>query len=272
MNDSNNQDMDTSYKQSRIEIEMSNEKFKIGFEKDNTGLDFALNLQQDHVEINSLMSHILQRNGQIDNINSDILKDRHHIENLIIEIKNEEIKRSNEKKERVELIESNNTQMKLINETINLKHEINNSFIRLINAMREDNQTIINTIGETSKLTREQIAQASLSIRTGIVNASDQMSIALENQSSRIVQQLKKNSEEMIRQLTTIDNAIKESNRLKLLLLDKMQNIMNTLAELKVKVTNAEQTALRAIEMFQEYRFASSYNRRYWNGNRWIYY
>lgn len=259
LDNSNSQDMETSYKQSRMEIEMTNEEFKLGFEKDNTGLDFAVNLQQDAVEIQSILSLILDRNKQIDTINSNILKDRHHIDNLDMQIKNQEMKQANQKKEREQLQQTNDLQNKILQETINLKHEINQSFVRMINSMREDNQSIINTISETSSLTREQIAKASQSIQEGIIDTSRQMRSTIQTQSSAIIQQISKNAEEMRQQLIHINSLLQEGNRLKLLMLDKLKQIYDTIEQLNVRVVNAEQKADQAISIAQAYRYGRSW-------------
>jgi hypothetical protein len=247
----NSEDLETTYKQTRIEMEMNNQIHQINFERVNIGIAFTFNQQQYDTQIHSKDSLILKRNDQIQTLNNNLLINRHYIENLQMDISKKIIQHHDEKIMIATFEKTNKLQLALINESIELRNTMNESFVKMINAMREDTEALIKVIDETSSLTRQSIVDATTHMESAIIDTSHQMRKSIQEQSIIIQQTIRKNAEESRQELIKIHNVIQEGNRLKLLILDKIKEIYTNIGRLESDVRHAITTAENALSIVQ---------------------
>ena len=237
----NSYDLETSYKQTRIEMEMSNEIHQLNYQSDNMSMEFIFKEQQYETEIHTKQSLILQRNDQIQILNNLLLTNRHNIENLEFDI-SKKIIQHNDEKYMIDIYKkTNKLQIDLINESIELRKTINDSFVKMINAMREDTNALIQTIAQTSHWTRETIVESTNATMKAIDETSKQTQQTIQQQFTLLQQAIRKNAEELQQQLIRIHSVIQEGNRLKLLLHDKIKEIYSKIGTLERDLHLTEQ-------------------------------
>jgi hypothetical protein len=232
----NSRDLETSYKQTRIEMEMNNQIHQLNNQRVNQGIEYIFNQQQYETEIDIKQSLILKRNDQIQTLNNQLLMNRHYIENLEFDI-SKKIIQHNDEKYMIDIYKkTNKLQIDLINESIELRKTINDSFVKMINAMREDSEAIIKTIAQTSQLTRETIVESTNATTKALVETSEKTQKTIQQQSILFQQAIRKNAQELQQQLIKIHGVIQEGNRLKLLLHDKIKQIFAKIGTLETEL------------------------------------
>ena len=245
----NSLDTETSYKQSRIEIEITNELQSIMYQKAIKYTDSMINRQQLEAEIYSIEKLNTKRNSQIQTLQHSMLESRHYIEDYQADISAQEIKHRNEENMKAVMKQSNELQEMLIDESIKLRSAMNESFTNMINAMRDDNQKTIDLISQTAKLTRDTVHESFTQIQKDLVQTSQQMQRTIQEQSKNVQETMRKNAEESRKGLNKMNDLIQEGNQIRLKLHEKMKQILFDIAQTQANLLVTDKTANAAYQL-----------------------
>jgi len=187
INEWNNQALETTYKQSRTEIEMNNEIFQQEFQKTNIGINFEMIKQQYESQILSKTGQIIKRQTQISTLNQNRLINRQNLDNLRHDLLITELEHKDAQAIIAEHAQANLLQQQILDESIAFRSDLNKSFTHIIDTMKEQNQALIDAIATTFQKTSEVIQDASKATADAITQSgiAIQQTIQQEHQVMR---------------------------------------------------------------------------------------
>jgi hypothetical protein len=227
----NSTNLEIIYKQSRIQTEMENEMFNTDLHVQEFELTTDLIIQTYTSQIGSLSSQIIKRQTQRDIENQNRIQKRHFIENLKQEISNAEITHKNEEAKKEQLEQGNILQQHILNENIDLRNDLNHSFVKIIDVMKEQNEALITAIETTSKSTRDVITKTSEATAETIKSSGKSIEDAIHRETATVQDTIKQNTEKNIIKLNEVTRLIMEQNRQKEELNRKLDQILTRLQQ-----------------------------------------
>jgi hypothetical protein len=229
----NSENLETIYKQSRLQTEMENEIFDTDLHITDTGLNTHLIIQTYQSHIQSKSSQIIKRQTQRDIEQQNRAQRRHFIENLKQKILNAEIKHQNEEAEKEQLEQANILQQHILNENIDLRNDLNHSFVMIIDVMKEQNEALIATIKTTSKSTQDVITKTSKATADTIKTSGKSIEDTIHRETAAVQDTIRQNAERNIIKLNEITRLIMEQTRQKEELNRKLDQILANMHQMQ---------------------------------------
>ena len=211
----NSENLDIIYKQHRLRTEMENEIYDTGIHITNFGADTHLIIQTYETQKQTKASQIIQRQTQEQTQDQNRLEQRHDIENLEQDVLNTERIHKNEEATKEQLEQTNMLQQKILNENIGLRNDLNQSFVKIIDVMNEQNKALITAIETTSKSTQSVIDQTSKATADAITASGKSIQDAISRETATVQDTIKQNAQQNIAKLNEVARLLAELNRQK---------------------------------------------------------
>jgi hypothetical protein len=211
----NSENLDIIYKQHRLRTEMENEIYDTDLHITNIGADTHLIIQTYESQKQKKASQIIKRQTQLQTEDQNRLEQRHDIENLEQDVLNDERIHKNEEATKEQLEQTNRLQQKILNENIGLRNDLNQSFVKIIDVMNEQNNALITTIETTSKSTQSVIDQTSKATADTITASGKSIQDTIIRETAAVQETIKQNAQQNIAKLNEVSRLLVEQNRQK---------------------------------------------------------
>jgi len=211
----NSENLDIIYKQHRLRTEMENEIYDTDLHITNIGADTHLIIQTYESQKQKKASQIIKRQTQLQTEDQNRLEQRHDIENLEQDVLNAERIHKNEEATKEQLAQTNRLQQKILNENIGLRNDLNQSFVKIIDVMNEQNNALITTIETTSKTTQSVIDRTSKATADTITASGKSIQDTIIRETATVQETIKQNAQQNIAKLNEVARLLVEQNRQK---------------------------------------------------------
>jgi hypothetical protein len=258
INEQNTQYMETVYKQNRLEIQMENEMYEQEFKKTNIGAQYETIKQQYQSHIQSKMSQIAKRNGQINTLNYNRVLNRQNIDKLEQQVLQTIITHKNEKAMIDQLEQTNILQKKILDESISFRRDLNDSFQNIINSMKEQNDALITSINTTSDATRDVVIKSSEDTQSAIKQSGLDIQESIKVQSSAIQQSIIDSAKSTNDKLTQLNSIIMDNNTQIVALNAKVDALFQNIGQLHISATQAAAAQAAAAQAAQAAQAAAA--------------
>jgi hypothetical protein len=227
----NSENLDIIYKQHRLRTEMENEIYDTDLHITNIGLDAHLIIQTYESQKLKKASQIIKRQTQLQTDEQNRLEQRHEIEKLEQDVLNTERIHKNEQAKKEQLEQTNRLQQKILNENIGLRNDLNQSFVKIINVMNEQNNALITAIETTSKATQSVIEHTSKATADAILASGKSIQDTISIETATVQETIKQNAQQNIAKLNELSRLLTEQNRQKEELNRKLDQILANMSQ-----------------------------------------